>query len=92
MTRLAVIDDERGLILGKDNDGIFEKGVVYALVKIMDEIIIRPVGHYALDHEHMFPNQYADVNTMVVDPNHLFTYEELQRWDEFQKEAREKKI
>lgn len=77
-TRFAVVDDERDLILGKDNDGVFEKGVVYGAIKVMDEIILKPLGKYALE-ECGQPCLGSDVNDMVGYARHLYTKEE---WEE----------
>ena len=45
MTRFAVLNDERGLIIGLDkNNAILEKGMVYELKKIMGQIILVKIG------------------------------------------------
>lgn len=77
-TRFAVIDDERNLLLGKDNDEIFEKGVVYGAVKIMDEIVLKPLGKYALEEAGQ-PCAGSTVSDMVATPKHLYTEEEWRK-------------
>jgi len=44
ISRFAVINDERDLILGKDLGNIFEKGIVYEATEILDTIIIKKIG------------------------------------------------
>lgn len=44
MTRICKIKGFKGFIGGKDNDNIFEEGVVYEVKKIMGEIILTPIG------------------------------------------------
>jgi hypothetical protein len=81
LTRFAVIDDERNLMLGKDNDGIFEKGVVYEAIKILDSIVLRPIGEYALPSkdEGLGVTKYSTINDMSLTPMHLYTKEEMKK-------------
>lgn len=44
ITRFAVIDDERKLLLGIDKANLFEPGMVYEATEMIGEIIIRKVG------------------------------------------------
>jgi hypothetical protein len=44
MTRLCKIKGRHNFIGGKDNDNIFEEGVVYSVQKILDNIVITPIG------------------------------------------------
>lgn len=44
MTRFCKIKGFRGFIGGKDNDNIFEEGIIYEVKKILGEIIITPIG------------------------------------------------
>lgn len=45
MTRICKIKGFRGFVGGKDNDNIFEEGVVYEVKKLMGEIILTPLGN-----------------------------------------------
>ena len=67
IARFAVINDERGLILGKDLGNIFEKGIVYEAIEILDTIVIKKIGPYALpDKGPNRPTKFSDVNEMVL--------------------------
>ena len=44
-TRICKIKGFHGFVGGKDNDDIFEEGVVYQVNKLMGEIILTPVGN-----------------------------------------------
>ena len=46
--RFCVLPDERGLILGIDKGEIFKRGVVYEVTELLGEIILKPIGKYAL--------------------------------------------
>lgn len=45
MTRICKIKDFHGFIGGKDNDNIFEEGVVYEVKKILGQITLTPIGN-----------------------------------------------
>jgi hypothetical protein len=77
ITRFSVLPDERGLLLGVDKAGIFEPGVVYEAMEILDEIVIRKVGKYALPEGGPgYPNRYSDANSIIFCGLHLITQEE----------------
>ncbi len=70
MSRFVVLDDERNLLLGIDFDKLFKKDVVYEIIEFMGEIIVKPLGKFAL------PTKGSDVNHVVYDGRHLLTKEE----------------
>lgn len=76
MTRFAVIPDERRLLLGIDKANVFEAGFVYEAQNVLDTIVIRKVGKYALK-ETGHPSELSDTNSIVYYGNHLLTQEEL---------------
>ena len=81
ITRFAVIPDERRLLLGLDKANIFEAGFVYEAYKVLDTIVIKKVGPYALPDKGM-PSINSDVNAQVYYGMHLYTkteQEELQK-------------
>ncbi len=45
MTRICKIKGFNGFVGGKDNDGIFEEGVVYDVKVILGQIILTPIGN-----------------------------------------------
>lgn len=75
-TRLSVLPDNRKLLLGIDKDNIFEPGIVYEVHKILDEIILRPVGKYSLPKTG-YPSELSEVNAIVYSGHHLITEDEL---------------
>lgn len=81
IARFSVINDERGLILGKQLGDVFEPGIIYEATKILDEIILRPVGRARIDGlKGPHPgNMYTDVNTMVYYGNHVVTEDEYSK-------------
>lgn len=83
ITRFAVLPDERRVLLGIDKANVFEAGFVYEAYELMDEIIIRKIGKFALP-EVGHPGLCSDVNTQVMYGMHLLTKEEKQRRDELQ--------
>ena len=78
ITRFSVLPDERRLLLGVDLANVFEAGVVYQAVKILDEIVLKPIGKYALpkDGKGGYPNEYSEANAIIECSEHLFTKEE----------------
>ena len=44
MLRFTILDDERCLIIGKDFDNTLKKGVVYELMFIDSELIVKEIG------------------------------------------------
>jgi hypothetical protein len=90
ITRFSVLPDTRGLMLGIDKHGLFEPGVIYEAFEMLDEIIIRKVGKYALpDGGPGYPNRYSDANSIIDSGLHLITQEEL---DNLNKEEDEKSV
>ena len=45
MTRICKLKGFSGFVGGKDNDNVFEEGVVYDVKKILGEIVLTPIGH-----------------------------------------------
>jgi len=43
-TRICKIKGFNGFVGGKDNDNIFDEGVVYDVKKTLNEIILTPIG------------------------------------------------
>lgn len=81
ITRLAVINDERKLLLGIDKDEIFMPGHVYEVKKLLGEIIIKDIGKYALPYEnkHRGATENSDASQQVYSGLHLLTEEEYQK-------------
>ena len=46
MTRICKIKDFHGFIGGKDNDNVFDEGVIYECKKVFGEIILTPIGEH----------------------------------------------
>lgn len=46
MTRICRIKGFNGFVGGKDNDGVFEEGVVYEVSKVLGQIILTPIGNH----------------------------------------------
>ena len=44
MTRICKIKGFNGFVGGKDNDNVFDEGIVYSVQKLMDQIILTPIG------------------------------------------------
>lgn len=81
LSRFAVIDDERNLMLGVDNDNVFKRGVVYEAVKVLDTIVLRPIGEYALSSEDkgLGVTKHSTITAMCYTPMHLYTKEEIKK-------------
>jgi hypothetical protein len=75
LCRLSVLPDDRGLILGVDKTNIFERGVVYEVEKILDEIVIKPIGKYALSSQGEY-SECSSIHDIVYSGMHLVTIEE----------------
>lgn len=76
ITRFAVLPDSRRLLLGIDKANLFEAGYVYEATEILDTIVIRKVGKYALPKLGNCPSEVSDVNSQVQNGLHLLTEEE----------------
>jgi hypothetical protein len=75
--RFAVLPDERGLILGIDKGSIFQRGVVYEAIELLGEIILRPIGKYALP-EAGGVCRHSTAGEIIGTGYHLMTFEEAQ--------------
>lgn len=67
VTRFAVLPDDRRLLLGIDKLELFEAGYVYEATNILDTIVIKKLGKFALDDKGI----KSDVNTQVESGFHL---------------------
>lgn len=77
ITRFVVLPDERGLLLGKDTQGIFTPKMVYTVVDLgLGEPVIRQIGKYVLPESGYYSEQ-SDVNKIVTSGYHIWTQEEL---------------
>lgn len=80
ITRFAVLPDERKLLLGIDKSSCFEPGYVYEAYKVLDEVVFRKVGKYALPTIGPgYPNEYSDANSIIEYSLHLITDEEAKK-------------
>jgi hypothetical protein len=43
MTRICKLKGFHGFVGGKDNDNIFDEGIIYSVKKVMGEIILTPI-------------------------------------------------
>ena len=75
-TRFSVLPDERRVLMGVDKANVFEAGVVYEAIKILDEIVLRPIGKYALPKQGTFPNENSESNAIIYSGLHLVTKDE----------------
>lgn len=73
--RFSVLPDERGVLLGV-SDGLFETGVVYEAIEMLDEIIIRKVGKYALPAKGSHPCENSTNSEIIYSGLHLLTEKE----------------
>lgn len=76
ITRFSILPDERRIILGRDLASVFEEGIVYEAHKVLDEIVLKPVGRYALPKEGVYPCELSEVNAIVYSGLHLITDKE----------------
>ncbi len=74
--RFSVQPDERGLLLGVDKAGIFEKGVVYEAREMLGQIILKSMGKYALPAKGSYPSECSDANEIIYSGIHLLTKDE----------------
>ena len=78
IARISKIDNERGLILGKDFGNVLKSGVTYELMNIDGVITIKEIGESALQKEGC-PSVNSTVRTQVYFGHHLLTKEE--KWE-----------
>jgi hypothetical protein len=78
ITRFSVLPDDRKVLIGVDKANVFETGVVYEATKIMGEIILRPLGKYALPKggEGFYPNENSTNQDIIESGSHLITQKE----------------
>ena len=73
-TRIAVIKNCKGLILGADKNDILEEGHVYEITRNHNEIVIKDLGEYY----DSVKNSGEDANMRIeINPTHLYTQAEL---------------
>ena len=87
ITRFSVLPDERRLLLGIDKANLFEAGYVYEAFEMLDEIIIKKVGKYALPKSG-HPSEYSEANAIIYYGSHLMTETELSNILEAEKKKR----
>lgn len=83
ITRFAVLPDERRLLLGIDKAMLFEAGMVYEAYEMLDEIIIKKIGKYALPAKGLSPSENSDNNAIIYYGQHLVTekeHKEVMAW------------
>lgn len=78
ITRFSVITGETKILLGIDKAEIFEAGIVYEVTKIMDEILLKPIGKYALDKKG-YPSELSRNQDIIYSGKHLITEKELHK-------------
>jgi hypothetical protein len=61
--------------MGIDKGNVFEPGIVYEAIKILDEIVIRPIGTYALSKDG-YPSENSKNSAIMFSGLHLITKEE----------------
>lgn len=77
ITRFSVLPDERRLLLGIDKANLFEAGYVYEATDVLDTIVIRKVGKYALPPKGPSPSENSDNNDIIYYGYHLLTEKEF---------------
>lgn len=80
ITRFSVLPDDRRVLLGTDKAEIFEAGVVYEAVKIMDEIVFRPIGKHALPESKADVSAMSTVDRILETGLHLLTEKEAEEY------------
>ncbi len=78
ITRFAVLPDDRKVLMGLDKNNIFEPGMVYEVLNILDTFMIRKLGPYALP-EKGNPSQNSDINTQFYYGYHIMTKDEFDK-------------
>ncbi len=78
ITRFSVMPDTRGLILGVDKQDLFEPGYVYSAEEILDTIIIKKLGKWALP-DNGYPSKNSEASAVIYSGLHLLTQEELNK-------------
>lgn len=78
-TRFTVLNDDRGLLLGKDVSNIFKKGVVYGVRELISEFEIIELGASALGSltSKKYPNLVNTANEIIKSGDHLYTEDEM---------------
>lgn len=77
MTRICKIKGFRGFIGGKDNDNIFEEGVIYEVKKILGEIILTPVNKQPIYDSYGEEISMQHLSQIIVNGDYLLTENEL---------------
>lgn len=79
LTRFAVLPDDRKILIGIDKANVFEPGMVYEAMDILDTIVIKKLGSYSLSNKGGPVSENSDVNTQVYYGYHLLTQEEYEQ-------------
>ena len=80
ISRLAVLPDDRKVLLGVDKANIFKPGVVYDIKEFDGGIILTPIGEYSLPKQGAYPCELSETNTIVCSGLHLITKEEQEAY------------
>lgn len=75
--RIASLKGFDGVLLGRDFDGLFKNGHVYAVREIMGEIILTDLGEHAIKDGHDII--YTDINGCAQNGAHCVTKEEYKQ-------------
>ena len=79
ITRFTVLPNERKILLGLNKAGLFKPGIVYECTEMLDDIIIKPIGEYALPKNGHRPSEYSDNNEIIRSGLHLITKKEYKQ-------------
>lgn len=64
-TRFSVLPDGRRVLMGIDKANIFEAGVVYEAHNVLGEIVLKPIGKYALPKNGSYPCELSDIEGII---------------------------
>ena len=77
MTRLCKLKGFNGFVGGKDNDGIFEEGVIYNVKVILGQIMLTPIGKQPEYDRHGEKISMLTLSEIITQGDYLCTEEEI---------------
>ena len=79
MTRISKVQDFHNFVGGKDNDNIFEEGVVYNITKILGVITLTPIGKHSKFTKDGRELIKMNLTEIISDGSHLLTADEVKK-------------
>ena len=78
-TRICKLNSFHNFVGGKDNDNVFEEGVIYSVLNIAGEILLTPIGKQSKYDK--YGNEFIKkrLDEIITTGDYLLTADELKK-------------